>query len=112
MVRFDCVPLYKSEWFISGDDVQLQEKLLCKEGISMTPDAEFLEQFAGVLGCMWPSLAASLCLSGGEIEEVRKEGGSQQVQALRFLKLWAAKQGATYGQLCQILKTNSLYYHQ
>ena len=95
-----------------GCAIQLQDKLLSAESAEVTPDAEFLEQFAGVLGCKWPSLAASLCLSGGEIEVVRKEGGSQQDQALRLLKLWAAKQGATYGQLCQILKTISLCHHQ
>ena len=85
--------------------IKLQEKLLAPQYRDLKPDEDFLSSFAGVVGCKWPSLAASLSLS----EEVRKEESSQRDQALQMLKLWAARDGATYGQLCQTLKTISLF---
>ena len=69
----------------------------------------FLESFAGVVGSKWPSLAASLSLSGDEMEEVRMEEGSPQDRALQMLKKWCSREDATYGQLCQALKTISLF---
>ena len=68
----------------------------------------FLESFAGVVGSKWPLLAASLSLSGDEMEEVRREEGSHQDCALRMLKKWFSKEDATYGKLFQALKTISL----
>ena len=69
----------------------------------------FLESLAGVVGSKWPSLAASLSLSGDEMEEVRREEGSHQDLALQMLKKWYSREDATYGQLCQALKTISLF---
>ena len=69
----------------------------------------FLESFAGVVVSKWPSLAAFLSLSGDEIEEVRREEGSHQDLALQMLKKWCSREDATYGQLCQALKTISLF---
>ena len=69
----------------------------------------FLESLAGVVGPKWPSLAASLSLSGDEMEEVRREEGSHQDRALQMLKKWCSREDATYGQLCQALKTISLF---
>ena len=89
--------------------VGLQEKLLSSQCHDVKPDVPFLESFAGVLGSKWPSLAASLSLSGDEMEEVRMEEGSPQEFALRMLKKWFSREDATYGQLCQALKTISLF---
>ena len=93
----------------TGPQVQLQEKLLSQHNHSLRPDAEFLQSFADVVGSKWPSLAASLSLSGDEIEEVKGEGLTQQERALKMLRKWAAKEGATYGQLYQTLKTIPLF---
>ena len=38
------------------------------------PGVKFLETFSGVVGSKWPSLAASLSMSGEEIEDMRKKG--------------------------------------
>ncbi|MBA4719382.1 MAG: hypothetical protein HRO68_09920 [Nitrosopumilus sp.] len=75
---------------------------------SVKPDSKFLESFAVVLGDKWPSLAASLCFSAEEIEEVKKEG-KQRDHALQMLKKWVSMEGATYGLLCQTLKSVSLF---
>ena len=75
-------------------ECRLQEKLLSPETRELTPDVDFLESFAGVLGCNWPSLAASLSLSCDEIGEVRKDWRTQQEQVFDLLKLWASKLGA------------------
>ena len=95
-----------------GVAMQLQEKLLAPQYRDLKPDEEFLESFAGVVGSKWPSLAASLSLSGEEIEEVKKdEGLSQQKLPLRMLRLWVSREDATYAHLCQTLKTISLFQY-
>ena len=68
---------------------------------------EFLGAFSGVVGFKWPFLGATLSLSESEIEEVKREGLSQQDHTLQMLKKWASREDATYGQLCQRLKTTS-----
>jgi len=80
---------------------------------TLKPGREFLESFAGVVGSNWPSLATSLSLSGSEIEEVKKRGEGQAPQdhALHMLKIWVSKGDATYGQLCQTLKTIPLFQY-
>ena len=95
--------------FSLGVAVELQEKLLARQFCSIKPEVGFLESLAGVVGSKWPSLAASLSLSGDEIEEVRREEGSHQDLALQMLKKWYSREDATYGQLCQALKTISLF---
>ena len=94
-----------------GVAMQLQEKLLAPQYRDLKPDEEFLELFAGVVGSKWPSLAASLSLSGEEIEEVKKEGLSQQDHTLRMLRKWVSREDATYGHLYQTLKTISLFHY-
>ena len=71
---------------------------------------EFLGAFAGVVGSKWPSLVTTLSLSESEIKEVKREGLSQQDHALQMVKKWASREDATYGQLCQRLKTTSFKY--
>ena len=91
----------------TGVAVGLQEKLLSPQYHDKKPDVKFLESFAGVLGSKWPSLAASLSLSGDEMEEVRKTASKDQ--ALQMLKIWCPREGATYGTLCRVLQTFSLF---
>ena len=85
----------------SGDITRLQEKLLEPQYHDLKPDVEFLESFAGVVGSRWPSLAASLSLSGDAIEV--KEGGYPQDCAFSMLMKWSSREDATYGQLHQAL---------
>ena len=92
---------------LTGVTIQLQEKLLQPENHHLKPDVEFLSAFAGVVGSKWPSLATTLSLSESEIREVKGEGSSQQDYALQMLKKWASREDATYGQLCQRLRTFS-----
>ena len=93
-----------------GDVIGLQEKLLASQYHDLKPDVEFLESFAGVVGSKWPSLAASLFLNDEEIGEVRKDGGSPQDCARQTLNKWSSREDATYGQLCQMLVTISLFH--
>ena len=91
--------------------IDLQKKLLDQQSHHLKPDAEFLQSFAHVVESKWPSLASSLSLSGDEIADVKEEGLTQQDCALKMLKKWSAKEDATYGQLCQVLKTIPLFQH-
>ena len=105
--------LYKQKLHTSliilGVAIQLQEKLLKKELCMVKPDARFLELFAGVMRNKWPSLAVSLSLSEQEIEEVKE--GEEGDQALQMLRKWVSREDATYGQLCQMLKSISLFQY-
>ena len=96
---------------LSGVAVRLQEKLLAPQYQDLKPDVEFLESFAGVVGSRWPSLAASLSLSTDVMEEVKEEGGSPQDRAFQMLKKWCLRKDATYGLLCQTLKTIPLFQY-
>jgi hypothetical protein len=87
-------------------EIELQRKLL--EDGTAKPDYQFLESFAAALGPMWPSLAVSLSFSEEDIEEVNKEG-NQHDHAFLMLRMWASREGATYGLLCKVLKTISLF---
>ena len=95
---------------LSGVAVQLQEKLLAPQYQDLKPDVEFLESFAGVVGSRWPSLAASLSLTD-LMEKVKKDGGSPQDRAFQMLKKWCLRKDATYGLLCQTLKTIPLFQY-
>ena len=95
-----------------GHHVQLQEKMLSQATQAMKPDWKFLHSLSGLVGSRWPSLAVSLALSELEIEELKAEAElSQPELALQMLKIWASKEEATYGQLCRILKTISLFHY-
>ena len=82
-----------------------------EEKSSLKPDSMFLESFAEVVGSKWLSLAALLSLTGSEIEEVKrkKKSRTQQEHALCMLEMWTSREEATYGHLCQKLKTISLF---
>ena len=92
----------------TDDHIQLQKKLLDPRLQTITPDVEFLELLARVVGSKWSSLACLLSLTSEEIEEVKTE---EEDQALLMLKKWSSKEGATYGQLCNKLKTISLFQY-
>ena len=97
---------------IPGLHVQLQRTLLNSEKQETTPEEKFLELFAGVVESAWPSLASVLSLTSAEIEELkRKREESPRDLALQMLRQWASREDATYGQLCQRLKTISLFQH-
>ena len=104
-LRISCVEVYHCP---TGDNIQLQKKLLDPKLQTITPDVEFLELFAGVVGSKWSSLACLLSLTSEEIEEVKTE---EEDQAFLMLKKWSSKEGATYGQLCKRLKTILLFQY-
>ena len=83
--------------------------MLCEENQVLKPDEEFLHSLSGLVGSRWRSLAVSLSLSEEGLKG--KVGLSQQELALRMLKTWASTKEATYGQLCQKLKTISLFQY-
>ena len=56
------------------------------------------------MGSKWPSLAASLSMSG-EIEDMRKKGHSNIHCAFRMLQKWASTEKATYGWLRERLSS-------
>ena len=88
--------------------ISLQEKLLEPQYHEVKPDVEFLESFADVVGSKWPSLAASLSMSGDEIEDMRKKGYSHIHCALQMLQKWISTEEATYGWLCERLSSQLL----
>ena len=103
-------------FYLTGVEVQLQKTLLSAEKQSLKPEEEFLKLFAGVVKSKWPSLASILSLTSAEIEEVNEEGEREEVlseedRALLMLRKWASREEATYSQLCQRLKTISLFHY-
>ena len=58
-----------------------------------------------------PSLASILSLTSNEMKELQKSRKqlSQSELSLQILKKWAAREEATYGQLCHKLRTFALY---
>ena len=96
---------------LPGVPIQLQRTLLDPENQSLRPDEQFLELLAGVVKSECPSLVSILSLTSTEMEEVEKNRKqlSQSELSLQMLKKWATREEATYGQLCQKLKTISLF---
>ena len=77
---------------------------------SLRPDEQFLELLAGVVKSECPSLVSILSLTSTEMEEAKKNQKlSQSELSLQLLKKWATREEATYGLLCQKLKTISLF---
>ena len=97
--------------YIIASHIDVQKKLLDQQNHHLKPDAEFVQSFADIVESKWPSLASSLSLSGDEITNVKEEGLSQQDCALKMLMKWSTKEDATYGRLCQVLKTIPLFQH-
>ena len=102
---FDVVCILVS----TGEQVQLQEKLLNQDMSTLKPDFPFLELLADVVDSNRLSLASALSLTS-EMEEVEKEREElpHKSNALIMLEKWAARGDATYGQLCQRLKNIAL----
>ena len=98
--------------FCAGQHIQLQEKLLNQEIQDSRPNEEFLYSLSRLVGCRWPSLAVTLLLSNGEIEQLKEKVGlSQEELALQMLRIWALRKESTYGQLCHKLKSISLFHY-
>ena len=95
---------------LPGVPIQLQQCLLNPEKSALKPDEHFLDSFAGVVGDKWPSLASTLSLTSA-VEEVKEKGDTLSChgRALVMLKKWASRDDASYGQLCQRLKTIVLF---
>ena len=88
----------------------MQEKLLDLKAQALKLDDEFLQSFSAVVGSKWQSLAVSLLLSQSEILGLKEKVGlSQQELALNMLRIWASREGATYGKLCHQLKAISFF---
>ena len=94
----------------TGVKINIQEKLLESQYSSQKPDDDFLQSFAGVIGNHWLSLAYLLSCPAHEVEfKTEEERTSQADQALHMLRRWTLKGEATYGLLCERLKTVSLF---
>ena len=77
---------------------------------SLRPDEQFLELLAGVVKSECASLVSILSLTSTEMEEAKKNQKPFQSElSLQMLKKWATREEATYGLLCQKLKTISLF---
>ena len=95
---------------LPGVPIQLQRTLLDPEKQSLRPGEQFLELLAGVVKSECPSLVSILSLTSIEMEEAKKNKKlSRSELSLQMLKKWATREEATYGQLCQKLKTISLF---
>ena len=96
---------------LPGVPIQLQRTLLDPEKQSLRPDEQFLELLAGVVKSECPSLVSILSLTSTEMEEVEKNQKQhpRSELSLQMLKKWATREEATYGLLCQKLKTISLF---
>ena len=96
----------------------MQECLLEKSDDK--PQDHFLRQFSDIVGSNWSILPTVLSLSADVIKEMlplTEEGESMVVdtppqnsdRALQMLEKWSSRDDATYGQLCQRLKTIKLF---
>ena len=87
--------------------VEIQENLLDPLKSHLKPDDRSLQIFARVVGNHWPHLASQLSLSTRDImEELKRRGRSSPAdQALYMLQKWKSREEATYGLLCERLRT-------
>ena len=91
-----------------GDTVEVQENLLDPTMLNLKPSDSFLQVFAKIVSNNWPHLASQLSLSTRDImEELKRRGRSSTPadQALFMLQKWKTKEEATYGLLCERLRT-------
>ena len=90
-----------------GEVISIQEKLTDPQLSSLKPDNDFLQSFVVVVGKEWPHLASHLSLSTKDIMEElkRRDGLSPTDQALFMLQKWKTKEEASYGLLCERLRT-------
>ena len=87
--------------------IHIQEKLIDPQYSSQKPEDDFLKSFAVVIGQEWPHLASQLSLSTRDLmEELKRRERLPPVdQALYMLQKWKSKEEATYGVLCESLRT-------
>ena len=80
---------------------------------NLQPDEQFLELLASMVTSHseCPSLVSTLSLTSSEMEEVERNRKqlSQLELSLQVLKIWATREGATYGQLCHKLRSIALF---
>ena len=92
----------------SGEAVEVQENLLDPAMFNLKPSDSFLQVFAKIVSTNWPHLASQLSLSTRDImEELKRRGRSSAPadQPLFMLQKWKTKEEATYGLLCERLRT-------
>ena len=94
-------------FYFIDEAVEIQGNLLDPRKSHLKPDNGFLQIFARVVGNHWPHLASQLSLSTRDImEELKRRGRSSPAdQALYMLKKWKSREEATYGLLCERLRT-------
>ena len=95
-------------FFSCADEaIKIQEKLLDPLKSNIKPDDSFLKLFADIVNNNWPYLASLLSLSTRDIMDELKgrERLSPADQALYMLQKWKLKEEATYGLLCERLRT-------
>ena len=91
----------------AGELIGIQEKLIDPQYSSQKPENDFIKSLAAVVGSEWPHLASLLSLSTRDIMEElkRREALSPADQALYMLQKWISNDEATYGLLCERLRT-------
>ena len=99
--------LYDTTFYFLDEAIEIQENLLDPQKSNLKPNDRFLQIFARVVGNHWPHLASQLSLSTRDIMEElkRRERSSPSDQALYMLKKWKSREEATYGLLCERLRT-------
>ena len=97
-------------FYFIDEAVEIQGNLLDPLKSHLKPDDRFLQIFARVVGNHWPHLASQLSLSTRDIMEElkRRERSPPADQALYMLQKWKSKEEATYGLLCERLRTVSI----
>ena len=97
---------------ISCTGVPLQEKILDPNNSLVHPDHDFLESFATIVGPRWQCLASLLSLTSQDIESIKRDthGAGPPKQAFLMLEKWTASETATYGLLCERLRTLSVFH--
>ena len=104
----DCLVIVKYKLYMNaGEVISIQEKLIDPQYSSHEPEDDFLQTFAVIVGSEWPHLASLLSISTRDIMDELKgrERLSQTDQALYMLQKWKSKEEATYGVLCERLRT-------
>ena len=98
---------YDTTFYFLDEAVEIQGNLLDPRKSHLKLDDRFLQIFARVVGNHWPHLASQLSLSTRDIMEElkRRERSSPADKALYMLQKWKSKEEATYGLLCERLRT-------
>ena len=100
--------IYTKQHFFIGEAVEVQENLLDPLKSNLKPSDSFLQIFGKIVSINWPHLASQLSLSTTDIMKELKRIGRLSApadQALFMLQKWKTKEEATYGLLCERLRT-------